>query len=105
MGCGVFGQSRRGRGETGGKLGTLDRVGLGQHDLARLERPANAISMPRMGGSAASDPAAQAKRHSRANSLRPASMSAGVKGEAGVSDGASTALTTKSPLRLCHFFF
>src|SRR5215813_10428739 len=49
-------------------------------DLPTLERPATAISMPRMRGSAAADPAAAANCQSPANSLRPASISARVKG-------------------------
>src|SRR6185295_16368321 len=48
-------------------------------DLPTLERPANAISMPRMAGNTASEPAAAMKRHSLANSLRPRSISSGVK--------------------------
>src|SRR6516165_1652020 len=48
-------------------------------DLPTLERPANAISTPRITGSAAAVPAAAAKRHSAANSLRPASISPDVK--------------------------
>src|SRR5262249_34493612 len=48
-------------------------------DLPTLERPAKAISMPHIGGSAASDPAAAVNCHSLANSLRPRSISSGVK--------------------------
>jgi hypothetical protein len=44
-------------------------------DLPTLERPAKAISMPRIGGSDAIDPAAAANCHSPANNLRPASIS------------------------------
>src|SRR5262245_1548085 len=73
-------------------------------DLPTLDRPANAISTPRMGGSAASDPAAAANCHSRAKSLRPASISAEVRGEAGVSASASGSFTTRSPLRLRLLF-
>src|SRR5262249_14299728 len=51
-------------------------------DLPTLERPAKAISMPRIGGSAASDPAAAVNCHSLANSLRPRSISSGVKAKA-----------------------
>ena len=71
-------------------------------DLPTLERPAKAISRPLIGGSAAAVPAAQANCQSPANSLRPASFSARVKGEAEA--GASPFMTT-SRLRLCHFFF
>src|SRR5262245_26528940 len=74
-------------------------------DLPTLERPATAISMPRMRGSAAADPAAAANCQSPANSLRPASISARVKGEAVASDGASGPLMTTSRLRRGHFFF
>src|SRR5262249_38559841 len=48
-------------------------------DLPTLERPAKAISISCMGGSAASEPAAATKRHSPANSFRPASSSSSVK--------------------------
>src|SRR5262249_54078304 len=48
-------------------------------DLPTLERPAKAISMPHIGGSAASDPAAAVNCQSPANSLRPRSISSGVK--------------------------
>src|SRR5262249_10088033 len=48
-------------------------------DLPTLERPANAISMQRMAGKTASEPAAAMKRQSPANSLRPRSISSGVK--------------------------
>src|SRR5688572_30149991 len=44
-------------------------------DLPTLERPAKAISMPRILGSDSSELAAVAKRHSRAKSSRPASSS------------------------------
>src|SRR6185312_14108017 len=53
-------------------------------DLPTLERPANAISTPAAGGSDAYEPAAVAKRHSAANSLRPPSVSAGVNEVAGM---------------------
>src|SRR5215471_12637043 len=72
-------------------------------DLPTLERPATAISMPRMRGSAAAAPAAAANCQSPANSLRPASISARVKGEAVA--GASGPLMTTSRLRRGHFFF
>src|SRR5690348_15648659 len=45
-------------------------------DLPTLERPANAISMPRILGSDSSELAAVAKRHSCANRSRPFSRSA-----------------------------
>src|SRR5581483_1899214 len=47
-------------------------------DLPTLERPANAISTPRIAGSEAGVPAAAVKRHSPANRRRPASSSARV---------------------------
>src|SRR6516225_8547677 len=50
------------------------------------ERAPTAISMPRMRGSAAAEPAAAANCQSPANSLRPASISVRVKGEAVASD-------------------
>src|SRR5258705_13482660 len=71
-------------------------------DLPTLERPAKAISTPRIGGSASTDPAAQANCQSPANSLRPASVSARVKEEARA--GASSFMTTCRSHR-CHFFF
>src|SRR5215510_4071381 len=58
-------------------------------DLPTLERPANAISMPRMGGSAAMVLAAAMKRQSPANSLRPRSISSSVNCRVG--KGAGTA--------------
>ena len=61
-------------------------------DLPTLERPAKAISTPRIGGSASTEPAAQANCQSPANSLRPASVSARVKEEAGAGD--SSFMTT-----------
>src|SRR3954469_4286046 len=48
-------------------------------DLPTLERPANAISTPRIAGSEVSDPAAVENCQSAANSFRPASISARVK--------------------------
>src|SRR5262249_3591309 len=48
-------------------------------DLPTLDRPAKAISMPRIGGSDAGVPAAATKCHSPANRRRPASISARVK--------------------------
>src|SRR5882724_6211740 len=59
-------------------------------DLPTLERPANAISMPRMAGNTASEPAAAMKRQSPANSLRPRSISSSLKGTLG-----------KGAVRLC----
>src|SRR5215475_4434924 len=73
-------------------------------DLPTLERPAKAISMPRIGGSAAAVPAAKTNCQSPANSLRPASISARVKGEPEASDGSGEVMST-SRLRLRHFFF
>src|SRR5215467_14103661 len=52
-------------------------------DLPTLERPANAISMPRIGGKTASELAAAMKRQSPANSLRPRSISSSVNGTLG----------------------
>src|SRR5215475_8105370 len=48
-------------------------------DLPTLERPTNAISLPLIVGSEAADPAAETKRHSDANSRRPAPISPAVK--------------------------
>src|SRR5471032_3213095 len=45
-------------------------------DLPTLDRPAKAISTPRAAGSEDGESAAEMKRHSRANSARPASISA-----------------------------
>src|SRR5215470_16136640 len=47
-------------------------------DLPTLERPANAISTPAMAGSDSNDAAADRKRHSAANILRPVSLSSAV---------------------------
>src|SRR5260370_22262324 len=74
-------------------------------DLPTLDRPAKAISMPRIGGSATAEPAAAANCQSPANSLRPASISARVNEEAEVSDGASGGVLTRSRSRLGHFLF
>src|SRR5437879_981801 len=71
-------------------------------DLPTLERPANAISTPRIGGSAAAEPAAKTNCQSPANSLRPASISARVKGKPEETSGA---LMTTSRSRRRHFFF
>src|SRR6266511_2604272 len=51
-------------------------------DLPTLERPAKAISWPRIGGSAGSEPAAAVNCHSPANSLRPDSTSSAVNSNA-----------------------
>src|SRR3954467_1385149 len=48
-------------------------------DLPTLERPAKAISVPRMGGSDSNELAAQMNSQSPANNLRPDSISALVK--------------------------
>ena len=48
-------------------------------DLPTLERPANAISTPFIGGSRSAVPAAAVNCQSAAKSLRPASISAAVK--------------------------
>src|SRR3974377_142622 len=47
-------------------------------DLPTLERPANAISAPRIGGSDTAEAAATTKRQSLENNLRPASISSRV---------------------------
>src|SRR5215470_9202 len=44
-------------------------------DLPTFERPTKAISSPRVAGSEATEPAAETKRHSDANILRPAAIS------------------------------
>jgi hypothetical protein len=74
-------------------------------DLPTLERPAKAISTPRIGGRASSPPPAAANCQSPANSLRPASISSGEEREAEVAGTAPGALMTTSRSRLCHFFF
>src|SRR5690348_6153197 len=51
-------------------------------DLPTLERPAKAISTPRIAGSDAGEAAAALNCQSAANSLRPASISLRVKGAA-----------------------
>src|SRR5690349_12421685 len=53
-------------------------------DLPTLERPAKAISLPAAGGSVSIELADQTNCQSPANSLRPASISAGVKPAASV---------------------
>src|SRR6516164_5377317 len=53
-------------------------------DLPTLERPAKASSKPFIAGSEAGVAAAAAKRHSLANSLRPAPISLVVKARGGV---------------------
>src|SRR6516225_3889850 len=47
-------------------------------DLPTLDRPAKATSAPAMAGSTSIEPAAAVKRHSAANSRRPASISSSV---------------------------
>src|SRR5665213_3446810 len=47
-------------------------------DLPTLERPASAISTPRIGGSETADPAAAVNCHSPANRRRPVSISSRV---------------------------
>src|SRR5262245_6695153 len=74
-------------------------------DLPTLERPAKAISTPRIGGKASGPPAAAANCQSPANSLRPASISSGEEREAEVAGTAPEALRATSRSRLCHFFF
>src|SRR5262249_39353624 len=70
-------------------------------DLPTLERPANAISRPRIGGSVAAEPAAPANRQSPPNSVRPGSIAARVKVEAGASaSGALMALCRSRRIRL-----
>src|SRR5690348_14990997 len=61
-------------------------------DLPTLERPANAISMPRILGSDSSELAAVAKSHGCANKRRPASRSAAENSDA-----------VLTPVRLKHF--
>src|SRR3569832_942103 len=48
-------------------------------DLPTLERPANAISVPRIGGSEATEPEAATKSQAPPNRRRPSSISARVK--------------------------
>src|SRR5262249_50218079 len=70
-------------------------------DLPTFERPANGLWRPRRGGSGAAEPAAAANCQSPANSLRPASISARVKVEAGASaSGALMALCRSRRIRL-----
>src|SRR3954471_2435511 len=57
-------------------------------DFPTLERPANATSTLRMGGSVAADPAAAMNCQSPAKSLRPASISAEVKEAGAIVDAA-----------------
>src|SRR4051812_26107956 len=56
-------------------------------DLPTLERPANAISWPRMRGRAGRETAAAMKVHSPANSLRPDSISARLNSKADAGAG------------------
>src|SRR6476646_6622727 len=60
-------------------------------DLPTLERPAKAISTPRIDGSDAGVPAALTKRHSRAKRRRPASISARVNRSAVIGASISSA--------------
>src|ERR1700693_5664051 len=53
-------------------------------DLPTFERPAKAISTPAIGGSDSKEAAADRKRHSAANSLRPVSVSSGVNEDADI---------------------
>src|SRR4030081_3857424 len=53
-------------------------------DLPTFERPANAISMPAIGGSDSKEAAADRKPHSAANSLRPVSVSSSVNADADI---------------------
>src|SRR6266540_2756828 len=74
-------------------------------DLPTLERPAKAISISRIDGSEARDAEAVANRHSRANNLRPASSSSGVKMESIDQDDAThppALLLANSALRLSN---
>ncbi len=73
-------------------------------DLPTLERPTKAISLPFIAGREAAEPAAETKRHSGANSRRPAPISPVVKAPAGIGASGSTAV---KPDRLClrYFFF
>src|SRR5262249_15622533 len=76
--------------------------GLMRLDLPTLERPANAISTPCIGGSDSKDAAAVRNRHSAAKSLRPASASSALN--AGVDIGRRQAFTA-GPLLSGPFFF
>src|SRR5467141_4797554 len=53
-------------------------------DLPTLERPTKAISFPFIAGREAVEPAAETKRHSGADSRRPAPISLVVKAGAGI---------------------
>src|SRR5437879_3591125 len=55
-------------------------IALTRLDLPTLERPANAISTPRIGGIESTEPAAQAKSQLPPKILRPASISRRVYG-------------------------
>src|SRR5580704_1177667 len=70
-------------------------------DLPTLERPAKANSKPFIAGSEAGVPAAAAKRHSPANSLRPAPTSPAVKGAGDLRpvSGAASSLGAGTGLR------
>src|SRR5690242_15194041 len=72
-------------------------------DLPTLERPANAISTPSIGGSDSNDAAADRKRHSAANSLRPVSLSSAVNEDVTIAardSKVSGGRTLRSQLRL-----
>src|ERR1700681_3968532 len=67
-------------------------------DLPTLERPAKANSKPFIVGSDAGVAAAAAKRHSPANSLRPAPISLLVKANVGIGVSASIVRPDRSRL-------
>src|SRR5260221_6103723 len=73
-------------------------------DLPTLERPTKAISLPFIAGREAAEPAAETKRHSGANSRRPAPISPVVKAPACFGASGCTAV---KPDRSCrrYFFF
>src|SRR5712671_6850599 len=71
-------------------------------DLPTLERPTKAISSPFIEGRETAEPAADTKRHSGANSRRPAPISLVVKASAGVG-GFTEVKPDRSSLR--YFFF
>src|SRR5262245_57611608 len=64
-------------------------------DLPTLERPAKAISWPRIGGNAGNEPAAQLNCQSPAKSLRPDSISSELEAR-----GAAGAKVLMTPCRL-----
>src|SRR5258705_7437757 len=67
-------------------------------DLPTLERPTKAISFPFIAGREAAEPAAETKRHSGANSRRPAPISPLVKAPPGIGAVGSPAVR---PARSC----